>query len=99
MNDKLVEISEGLAREYGIEEHEGWIGPFSTRQVEGAIENGAKVVKIRSEKGDTHPVGSTGKVLGSISNGAMLAYWVEWDAHPKHAIFIVGFKLGRSIVQ
>jgi hypothetical protein len=44
----------------------GWQGAFTRRQADGAIPNGARIVKAHAEEGDGHPVGSLGTVLGSL---------------------------------
>lgn len=77
-----------------IEPHPGWFGFFTREQAEGAIANGSRVQKIKSEHGDSHLIGECATVLGSIyvpSHG--LAYFLEWDATPKTAVLVVGWKI------
>jgi hypothetical protein len=63
-------------------------------QAPGAIPNGRKVIKIASERGDTHPVGSVATVLGSLRHPDLgFAYFVEWGGHPNMASLVVGTKI------
>lgn len=64
---EVNEIYAVAMRYYGIREHDGWSGVFTTQQSPLAkIANGARVEKIASEDGDAHPIGATGTVLGSV---------------------------------
>ena len=78
-----------------IQAHHGYFGMFDNGQVEGAYPNGARVRKVRSEPGDSQPIGTLGTVLGSIdplmTRG--VAYFVEWDSMPHHAVLVVAWKL------
>jgi hypothetical protein len=44
----------------------GWLGGFTRNQAPGAIPNGSRVRKVRSEQNDPHPVGALATVLGSL---------------------------------
>jgi hypothetical protein len=44
----------------------GWQGVFTRQQAAGAIENGARIVKLESEAEDSQPNGALGTVLGSL---------------------------------
>jgi hypothetical protein len=44
----------------------GWQGVFTRQQAAGAIENGARIVKLESEADDSQPNGALGTVLGSL---------------------------------
>lgn len=90
-----------------IKEHPGYIGLFSKEQAEGAIPNGTPIVKSWCEVGDSHDIGQTGTVLGSIlvpedlvpkklSLDSKYFYWVEWDDIPRRAVGILGKKIGRK---
>jgi hypothetical protein len=84
----------------GIGNEPGWIGAFTRNQVEGALVNGTRVVKIKEDaKGDFTPIGSQGVVLGSLSAPDLeyVFYFVEWDNKPKIAVGVTGWKIG--IVQ
>ncbi len=75
----------------------GWTGAFTTEQAEGALPNGTRIEKTKSEPKDATPGGTPGTILGSIShpgvmNGAIM-YFVEWDDRPKVAVGVMGWKL------
>lgn len=79
-----------------LREEEGWIGVFTRAQAEGAIPNGTRVVKVLVEKGDTHPLGAKATVLGSAVVPEMpgrFGYFVEWDTHPRIAVFVAWMKI------
>lgn len=72
----------------------GWIGAFTRSEVLGAYRNGSRVVKVKAESGDAHPVGTMATVLGSVMHpSAGLAYFVEWDDTPRVATAVVSFKI------
>lgn len=92
-----------------IEHHEGWVGAFSRNEAEGAIPNGAAVLKVNSEPGDGHPDGSVGIVVGSLDVGDLdtsglpagmpkvkFLYWIEWKSRPRHAVGIIDHKVRRA---
>jgi hypothetical protein len=77
--------------------HPGYFGLFTRHQLPDAILNGTRVVKVRSDPGDAHPIGSLATVLGSmghpkIGNG----YFLEWDAKPRWAVFVMGDKIAPA---
>jgi hypothetical protein len=76
-------------------QHEGYIGYFTRDQAEGAIPNGSRVVKVWGEPGDGHPIGATATVLGSLGDPSFpeYGYFVEWDSHPRMAVFVRGKKI------
>lgn len=78
----------------------GWIGAFTRNQVEGAIPNGARIIKVATEDGDASPIGTTGTVLGSLSHPDVqrgnLCYFVEWGAHPRMAVAVIGWKISHA---
>lgn len=77
--------------------HAGYTGMFTRHQYDGAITNGTRVVKIQSEAGDAHPVGSLATVLGSVGHpGIGIGYFVEWDDQPRMAVFVAGVKIERA---
>jgi hypothetical protein len=61
----------------------------------GAIPRGTTIVKVASEKGDANPVGTKGKVLGSMGDGTRIGYFVEWETMPGRPVFVTDFKVGR----
>jgi hypothetical protein len=83
-----------MLRHYGISEHDGWKGIFTTRQSPMAtINNGARVELIASDD-DAHPPGMRGTVLGSVGTPKLgVAYFVEFDAKPREAELIVEGKI------
>lgn len=94
---RRVPSNAATADAYNIREEPGWVGWFSRGEAPGAIKNGRPIVKTVSEAGDRNPVGTKGVVLGSIfSTDHGLAYWVEWDHSPRHAIFIVAKKIAEA---
>lgn len=88
-------MTSGLRREHG------YAGIFTRDQAEGAIPNGARIVKQNSEPGDSHSDGAQGVVLGSIASppeliekfGAKFAYFIEWDGSPRVAVGTVDRKV------
>jgi hypothetical protein len=77
-----------------VEEHPGWSGVFTRNQHSGAYPNGSRVVKVRTEKGDTHAIGARATVLGSIGHPEVgVGYFVEWDSDPRHAVFVMASKI------
>ncbi|MCK1670337.1 hypothetical protein [Bradyrhizobium sp. 150] len=69
---------------------------FTTDQAPGAIPNGTPIVKVFSEERDANPVGTTGVVLGSMSDGERTGYFVEWQTMPGVPVFVAEFKIGRQ---
>jgi hypothetical protein len=77
-----------------VRPHAGWQGQFTTQEQPGAYPNGTRIRKVRMDFGDTHKVGSTGRVLGSLSNPSIgIGYFIEWDHWPRTAVFIMGAKI------
>lgn len=74
----------------------GWVGAFTRAQAPGAIENGAEVVKVQTELGDTNPVGTKGAVLGSLLREGVHFYFVEWANAPRIAVGVMGWKIARA---
>ena len=79
--------------------HPGYEGLFTRDQADGALPNGTRIVKANSERGDAHPDGSLGTILGSFARPPDLTgreradwaeikfcYFVEFDAAPRVAI-------------
>jgi hypothetical protein len=85
-------MTDSLPADFG--HHPGWFGAFTRDQAPGAIPNGSPIRKVATEDGDTNPVGARGLVLGSVDvPGKGLAYFVEWDATPRCAVFVVAWKI------
>jgi hypothetical protein len=84
-----------MMKYYGILEHDGWTGVFTTRQSPMAkIANGARIKKAAMEEGDAHAIGAMGTVLGSLGAPELgVAYFVEFDDRPRHAALIVERKI------
>ena len=73
----------------------GHIG-FVDTDAPGAIPRGTAIVKIISEKGDANPVGTKGKVIGSMGDGQKMGYFIEWETLPGVPVFVADFKIGRQ---
>lgn len=73
----------------------GWTGMHSRDEASGAMPNGTRVHKVKMERGDAHPIGSMATVLGSISHPDIvgIGYFVEWDAKPRRAVFVMSAKI------
>ena len=78
----------------------GWMGAFTREHAAGALQNHARVVKVNSEAGDTHPDGTPGVVLGSMSHpdirGGEVMYFVEWAPKPRVAVGVMAFKVREA---
>jgi hypothetical protein len=61
----------------------------------GAIPRGTTIIKVATEKGDANPIGTKGKVLGSMGDGQKTGYFVEWETMPGTPVFVADFKIGR----
>jgi hypothetical protein len=77
-----------------------YVGVHTHQQADGALPNGSRVVKIKTDPGDGHPLGSLATVVGSIGVpiGKEFAdpyfYFVVWDARPRIAVGVASGKLG-----
>lgn len=75
----------------------GWTGAFTRHQADGAIPNGAVIVKCNSEKNDGTLDGTPGIVLGSFNHpevmNGMLCYFIEWADSPRVAVACMEFKV------
>ena len=84
---------------YAVRPHKGWHGVFTTEEFDGAIPNGTRVVKCMWEPKDGHPMGAKARVLGSIGHPEVgIGYFVEFEEHPRVAVFIQAVKI-RPMVQ
>lgn len=84
---------------HGLREWPGYTGMFTRNEAPGAMPNGTRVAKTRSEHGDSHPDGSLGTVLGSFREPAVYPdtfYFVEWDAGRGFAVGTLALKLRRA---
>jgi hypothetical protein len=81
-----------------IRPYAGWTGAFTRQQAEGAIPNGTRVEKVKSEAGDGSPLGTKGTVLGSISHETIngIGYFIEWDTAPRCAVFTINWKISPA---
>ena len=81
----------------GLRLYPGWIGIHTQDQAAGALSNGTRVRKIKSEPGDTHPIGSLATVLGSLGLPDIgYGYFVEWDVKPRLAVFVIAAKIAAA---
>jgi hypothetical protein len=83
----------------------GYIGVFTRGTAPGAIPNGARIVKVKTEPGDYNPIGALGTVLGSMRPPAevrrlfpdvLYFYFVEWDAMPGTAVGVMSTKIDKA---
>jgi hypothetical protein len=95
MSKSFYEFDGRIAALLGIQDHPGYLLPFSENQAEGAWANGSCVVKNGSDPGgDLTPDGIKGKILGSLKTpDGRYGYFVEWDNKPKMPIFCVEEKM------
>lgn len=95
MSKTFHELDGRTAALLGIQDHPGYLLPFSKNHAEGAWANGSCVVKDGSDpEGDLTPDGIKGKILGSLKTpDGRYAYFVEWDNKPKMPIFCVEEKM------
>jgi hypothetical protein len=85
------------AAQLGLATEPGWSGVFTRAHYPGAYPNGARIVKIRLGPGDAHPIGARATVLGSVGHPALgVGYFVEWDDHPRVAVFVQADKIEPS---
>jgi hypothetical protein len=69
----------------------GWEGLHVRDEAPGALRNGSRVRKVRSEPRDTHQDGALATVLGSIEApgaGDGIGYFVAWDDAPRAAVLV-----------
>lgn len=71
------------------------IAHYTTDEAPGAYPNGTQIVKVKTEKGDANPIGTRGKVIGSMTDGKVLGYFIEWETSPGVPIFVASFKIDR----
>lgn len=69
---------------------------YIDRDAPGAIPRGTAIVKVFSEAADANPVGTKGKVFGSIRVDDRLGYFIEWETAPGLPVFVADFKIGRQ---
>lgn len=83
-----------------VRAHIGWSGQFTTAQADGAMPSGTRIRKVNGKIGDAQRNGATGRVLGSLANSRIgIGYFVEWDAMPQMAVFIVAGQIAPEIIQ
>lgn len=75
-----------------LSEEPGWYGAFTRAQAPGAYPNGQRIVKVRSEPGDSQPNGTPGTVLGSVAREGVIAYFIEWDTARREAVLVLASK-------
>jgi hypothetical protein len=79
-----------------FQNEEGWSGAFTRNQVEGALRNGTRIVKDKSEPGDATLDGTPGVVLGSLTHDGVICYFIEWAHSPRVAIGCMGNKVREA---
>ncbi len=92
----VVEFNDGDIP--GVGHEPGWTGAFTRQQAPDALfTNGTRVKKAKEERGDRTPLGTKANVLGSLRvPGRGVGYFVEWDNRPRHAVFVIGWKVARA---
>lgn len=93
---RIIEAPDIVAETFDIREHSGYSGVFTRHQYEAAeYKNGTRIKKVWGEAGDGTALGTKGTVLGSLGHPNVgVAYFVEWDDKPHHAVFVAAKKLG-----
>lgn len=73
----------------------GYIGKHTQDRAQGALVNGTRVRKIRSDSSDTHKDGALATILGSMGlpDKKLCVYFVEWDDVPGYAVAIAGYRI------
>lgn len=67
-------------------------------QAEGAMPNGQRIIKVKSEDGDANPVGTRGRVLGSLYDPELgYGYFVEWETFPGLPVLVKAFKIAADV--
>jgi hypothetical protein len=62
----------------------------------GAFTPGTRIEKIKTERGDSQPVGARGTVIVALPEAQPFGagYVIEWDALPGMAVLVMAFKVG-----
>jgi len=71
-----------------LHEEPGWAGTFTRGEVDGALRNGTRVVKVTFDSKDAHHPGDLATVIGSFGVPEKFGYFVEWDDMPRAAVFV-----------
>ncbi|HSJ40318.1 MAG TPA: hypothetical protein VK955_04620 [Xanthobacteraceae bacterium] len=84
--------------DFPLKHEPGWVGAFTRETAAGAIPSGSRCRKVNSEAGDANPDGARGTILGSIRAPGLTAlfYYVEWDATPRLAVAVAGWKIATG---
>jgi hypothetical protein len=63
------------------------------------LANGTRIEKAQREAYDMTPIGSQGRVLGSVSvpSRPEIGYFIEWDHKPWCAVFCIDWKLKQVL--
>jgi len=71
---------------------------FTTQQAKGAMPNGTRIVKVKTEKGDANPVGTKGVIVGSLGHPSLadIGYFVKWDSAPDIPMVVLSWKIARE---
>jgi hypothetical protein len=106
VDDEYMEIAPGVKVRVMYAKDIGNVPPdvgalMVKGHAEGAIPNGARVVKVSGDPRDSHHPGDQALVLSSIGpldeeSGAMageIGYFVAWDDAPALPVFVRGSKL------
>jgi hypothetical protein len=77
-------LTQDEASRFNLRQEPRYQGVFTREQSSlASIPNNARICKNKFEKGDCHPIGAQGTVLGSIGVPDLgVLYFVEWDSSP-----------------
>lgn len=96
MKGPQVRLPSHAAAAFHLTEELGWTGAFTRDHApEAKYLPGERIRKTKTERNDRHPIGTRGKVLGSIYVPEMgvPGYFIEWESAPRVAVFVVGWKI------
>ena len=66
------------------------------------IKKGEHIIKIKSEEGDSHPIGTRGVIVGSLgplnweNRTDVYGYFVKWETDPLIPVFVTDFKIKKE---
>lgn len=63
-----------------------------------AYPSGTRIIKVKTEKGDTRPVGALGIAWGVVHHKELkpLCYIVQWDDTPDLPTAVIDWKIARA---
>jgi hypothetical protein len=79
-----------------LADHPAWasVACITDEEADGAWPNGTRIKKTCFENGDTHQVGDTGTVRGSVLlDDGRYAYSIHWDDQPSIPVHCLAYKI------